>query len=63
MALVQNIASPYTLLFAYQATTQSPVNPASYCSVSRTGPFHTVEELQSLPQRMRRNVKPNNGSA
>ena len=26
-ALVQNIASPYTLLFAYHVATQSPVNP------------------------------------
>jgi len=42
LALVPNIASLYSLLFAYQAATQLPVNPANYCSISRTVPFHTV---------------------
>ena len=42
LALVPNIASLYSLLFAYRAATQSPVNLASYCSFSRTVPFHTV---------------------
>jgi hypothetical protein len=42
LALVQNIAYLYTLLFAYQTVTQSPVNPANYCPISRTVPFHIV---------------------